>query len=118
MLPLTILALLSQANASPFVIRQAADAASSSLSSAAQSEAVSSVATGITASQTPITPSSAPAPSGSSIASGSGLPSTNASAPSVTFWPFSETGQSVTAYGQSAFGVDTYYGIPFAKPRE
>ena len=116
MIPLTILALLGGASATPFVVRQAADAASS-VASASQIVATGSAATAIAPGQTPITAiSSAAAPSASST--GSGSSSTGSSAPNVTFWPFSETGESVTAYGRSLLGVDTYYGIPFAKPRE
>ena len=120
MIPLTILALLGGASASPFVVRQAADAASS-VASASQIVATGSAATAIAPGQTPITAfSSTAAPSASSTGSGSGngSSSTGSFAPNVTFWPFSETGESVTAYGRSLLGVDTYYGIPFAKPRE
>lgn len=103
MIILTTLFALTGALANPLIIRQDAEASASTQTAI---PATSSAATAIAPGQTPITQ-----------LPGAGSVSTS-SAPNVTFWPFSEDGQSVTAYGTSRLGVDTYYGIPFAKPRE
>ena len=41
-----------------------------------------------------------------------------AAAPSVTIYPPTTDGKSVTLVGSTFFGQDRYIGLPFASPRE